>query len=330
MGMYTELVLAIELKKDTPENVLDIVQYLAAEWDGEAPPVPDHQFFSNDFWEAMLTSDSNYLVGEPDIVFIRSKPTFSGKYSSLTVRSQVRSNEPVDDFLDWIAPYCEEGSYSQDGFTFAGYLRYEASYIPQLIYFKEGVAYLADIMTLRSEPVLKYKKPDIKPSEQKQRHDKISANLMDLIWSNLDSSEYHYSSWGMYAVQTEGNGYFTYPDAMVIKGKLELVGGATQSVDNPMLIIEVLDDATREYDRTVKFEIYKRLPSLQQYVLIEADNMYVQSLRRLEDNLWMYSTYYRAEERLPLITGNLELELAQIYSGVEFATLSTTRPQLNL
>jgi Uma2 family endonuclease len=330
MGMYTELVLAIELKKDTPENVLDIVQYLAAEWDGEAPPVPEHQFFRNDYWEAMLTSDSNYLVGEPNIVFIRNKPTFSGKYSSLTVRSQVRSNEPVDDFLDWIAPYCEEGSYSQDGFTFAGFLHYEASYIPQLIYFKEGIAYLADIMTLRSEPVLQYQTPNIKPGEQKQRHDKISANLMDLIWSNLDSSEYHYSRWGMYAIQTEGNGYFTYPDAMVIRGKLELVGSATQSVDNPILIIEVLDDATREYDRTDKFEIYKGLASLQQYVLIDADRPYIQSFRRLEDNRWALTTYRQAEERLPLVAGDLELELAQIYQGVEFPAKPLVAPQLGV
>ena len=37
---------------------------------------------------------------------------------------------------------------------------------------------------------------------------------------------------------------------------------------NPTLIVEVLSKSTEEYDRGDKFEHYKRIPSLQQYVLV--------------------------------------------------------------
>ena len=52
---------------------------------------------------------------------------------------------------------------------------------------------------------------------------------------------------------------FTYPDVMVICGKLEYDGGREDTVLNPALIIEVLSDSTEKFDRTQKFAAYQHV-----------------------------------------------------------------------
>ncbi|HEX3577543.1 MAG TPA: Uma2 family endonuclease [Thermoanaerobaculia bacterium] len=64
------------------------------------------------------------------------------------------------------------------------------------------------------------------------------------------------------------SGLATYPDVTVICGATERDETDPQAVTNPALIIEVLSRSTEEYDAGDKFDHYKTLPSLQQYVLV--------------------------------------------------------------
>ena len=64
------------------------------------------------------------------------------------------------------------------------------------------------------------------------------------------------------------SGLATYPDVTIICGAAERDETDPQAVTNPALIIEVLSRSTEEYDAGDKFEHYKTLPSLQQYVLV--------------------------------------------------------------
>jgi Uma2 family endonuclease len=61
-------------------------------------------------------------------------------------------------------------------------------------------------------------------------------------------------------------GLATYPDVTVVSGSSERDKDDPQAVTNPTLIVEVLSRSTEEYDRGDKFEHYKSLESLQQYV----------------------------------------------------------------
>ncbi|WP_438041225.1 Uma2 family endonuclease [Sorangium sp. So ce128] len=69
-------------------------------------------------------------------------------------------------------------------------------------------------------------------------------------------------------VRVPSTGLATYPDVTVVCGPLERDTQDEQAVTNPTLIVEVLSRSTEEYDRGDKFEHYKRLPSLRQYVLV--------------------------------------------------------------
>lgn len=64
------------------------------------------------------------------------------------------------------------------------------------------------------------------------------------------------------------SGLSTYPDVTVVCGPSERADDDAQAVTNPTLIVEVLSRSTEEYDRGDKFEHYKSIDSLKQYVLV--------------------------------------------------------------
>ncbi|KYF79809.1 hypothetical protein BE11_23910 [Sorangium cellulosum] len=69
-------------------------------------------------------------------------------------------------------------------------------------------------------------------------------------------------------VRVPSTGLATYPGVTVVWGPIERDAQDEQAVTNPTLIVEVLSRSTEEYDRGDKFEHYKRLASLRQYVLV--------------------------------------------------------------
>jgi Uma2 family endonuclease len=80
------------------------------------------------------------------------------------------------------------------------------------------------------------------------------------------------------AIFIEPASLHTYADAVLVCGPLvtrvvhdkngKSIG---EAIVNPTVIVEVLSESTEQYDRTEKFEAYKLLPSLEQYVLISQD-----------------------------------------------------------
>lgn len=84
----------------------------------------------------------------------------------------------------------------------------------------------------------------------------------------------------------------TYADAFVVCGALETKvvrrNGRSlgEAVTNPTIVVEVLSEATERYDRDGKFQAYKALPSLSEYVLIAQDERRVEVYRRGQDGGW--------------------------------------------
>ncbi|NET60636.1 MAG: Uma2 family endonuclease [Symploca sp. SIO2E6] len=61
---------------------------------------------------------------------------------------------------------------------------------------------------------------------------------------------------------------YTYPDVMVVVGEPEYHDNRTDTITNPRVIIEVLSPSTKGYDRNKKFEIYRTIPTFEEYLLI--------------------------------------------------------------
>lgn len=103
-----------------------------------------------------------------------------------------------------------------------------------------------------------------------------------------------------------------YPDLFVTCDPRDL---ATERVFvAPTLIIEVLSPSTGNYDRSLKFALYRRLDSLQEYVLVDPETRRVESFRRSGPE-W---TFHDMSDGAELTLGSLEisLSLAEVFTGL--------------
>jgi len=112
---------------------------------------------------------------------------------------------------------------------------------------------------------------------------------------------------------------YTYPDVMVVCGDPAFVDNRRDTVSNPVLVIEVLSESTKDYDRGEKFRSYRTIPPLIEYLTVAQDKMNVEQYVRQSDDRWLLTDYSEAASRIQLASFGLELQLSDIYEKVEFA-----------
>lgn len=110
-------------------------------------------------------------------------------------------------------------------------------------------------------------------------------------------------------------GLYTYPDVSVICGSVGLVPDRPDTVTNPVLIVEVLSEATCDYDRGEKFDLYTSLDSLREYLLIEQSKIGVERRRRASVE-WTTTVCSRLEDALSFALPATTLSLMDIYRDV--------------
>lgn len=59
------------------------------------------------------------------------------------------------------------------------------------------------------------------------------------------------------------------PDVMVVCGVVQTDPRQKDTVMNPVVLVEVLSDSTAGYDRNEKFKMYRHIPSLEHYVMVD-------------------------------------------------------------
>ena len=111
---------------------------------------------------------------------------------------------------------------------------------------------------------------------------------------------------------------FTYPDVMVIKGKPMYEGKGTSNVTNPLIIVEVLSQSTRDYDRTDKFQYYRSIPEFREYILIDQYRFYVSQYFKQEDGKWIFNDYQGEDSVLKLACDEFEISFQDLYERVDF------------
>lgn len=115
------------------------------------------------------------------------------------------------------------------------------------------------------------------------------------------------------------NGLYTYPDAMVVCGEVQLAPGQRDTLVNPVLIVEVLSDATRGYDCGEKFKLNRAIPTLQHYILVDQASVQVEYYRK-HNNEWIIESYMRVNDAfiVKLNDGEVKLRLRDLYDKVDF------------
>ena len=110
---------------------------------------------------------------------------------------------------------------------------------------------------------------------------------------------------------------YTYPDVVVACGTPEFEDAEVDTLLNPVLIVEVLSKSTSSYDRGAKFDYYRTLPSLEEYLLVEQNEYHVVQYVRQHDGRWLLADIRGADGRVELPSVECVLTLSDVYERVE-------------
>lgn len=147
------------------------------------------------------------------------------------------------------------------------------------------------------------------------RHNLIATNTARALGNRLGSK-------GCMVVQSDQRVHvpatklYTYPDVVVVCGRPEIHARDGMSLLNPRLLVEVLSPSSEAYDRGAKFDHYRRIPSLIEYVLVWQAERRVEHRLRVEVGQWLLTeTAGDGTVKLPGL--GVELSLGEIYEGVD-------------
>ena len=121
-------------------------------------------------------------------------------------------------------------------------------------------------------------------------HNRIAGNFSASLNFALKGQRYDVftSDLRLWIPQTR---LYTYPDVMVVSGQLQFAEGRRNTITSPLIIAEVLSESTQNYDRGEKFRLYRSIPTLQEYILIEKSEIHVEQFSKIDNNKWILSEY---------------------------------------
>lgn len=118
----------------------------------------------------------------------------------------------------------------------------------------------------------------------------------------------------------EANRHYTYPDIVVSCDPQDQ--HESRRLHHPVLIVEVLSPSTEAYDRGLKFNQYKKLPSLRHYLLVSQKTWLVEWYQLSEHGVWGHTALAEAEDAVIIPELNLTLTLVQIYEEAGVAPMT--------
>lgn len=150
-----------------------------------------------------------------------------------------------------------------------------------------------------------------------RRHNLIAANILRLVATHLLGSPCETYINDM-RVQVSAAGLYTYPDVVVVCDKPVFEDQHFDTLQNPTLIVEVLSPSTEAYDRGRKFEYYRKLASLREYLVVSQDAPHVD--RFVVDDLGRWTLFDASglDAALDVSTIDCSLRLADVYDRIEF------------
>jgi len=168
---------------------------------------------------------------------------------------------------------------------------------------------------LKAEYKSEYNKGEvIAMAGAKYAHNRIVANLIHLISTCLwEKCELFPSD--MLLKLPECNKY-VYPDIMIVCE--EPVLEKNRGLDillNPVVIIEVLSESTKEYDRGEKMQCYLELESLQEYIMVDSESLNFSSYKKNGGDEWIFSFLKNIEAKANIY--DCEIAMKEIYKSVK-------------
>ena len=147
-------------------------------------------------------------------------------------------------------------------------------------------------------------------------HNLLVANLIAGLHPQLRSRPCRVCPSDM-RVRVRATGLYTYPDVVVVCGEPQFLDERRDTLLNPSLLIEVLSPTTEAYDRGQKFEHYRSIESLREYLLVASDRVHVDQYTCQADGRWLLTSADRLEDSLDLQSIGCRLALLDLYEKTD-------------
>lgn len=152
-----------------------------------------------------------------------------------------------------------------------------------------------------------------------REHSLIEGNIFGNLWTKLRGKPCEVYMNDM-RVKVSPTGMYTYPDVVVACGEPRFEDKQVDTLLNPTVLIEVLSPSTEAYDRGEKFAHYRRLESLNEYVLVSQDKARVEHyIRRAEQpDQWVLTEIDGMDGMLRLVSVGCDVALRDVYERVSW------------
>jgi Uma2 family endonuclease len=145
------------------------------------------------------------------------------------------------------------------------------------------------------------------------RHVTVGLNIAMALRQHLGGTPCRTFLTDMKLHVAAANSYF-YPDVMVTCSAADLASPLVKS--EPILLAEVLSPSTAAYDRGEKFAQYRRIPSLQEFMLVDLDTRRTDVYRKGTDGMWVLHPF-DAGQTVHLASVNLDISAQALFAEVE-------------
>ena len=129
-------------------------------------------------------------------------------------------------------------------------------------------------------------------------------------------------------VKVSASGLYTYPDLTIVCGPVDVEDEQADVLLNPTLIIEVLSPGTERYDRGKKFDLYRELDSLKEYVLVSQDQYRVEQFLRGNGSEWGYRVAFKEDDIVEFPSVGCSIPIKDIYARVAFPLDEASPPKV--
>jgi Uma2 family endonuclease len=148
-------------------------------------------------------------------------------------------------------------------------------------------------------------------------HNLIAGNIFASLHSQIRSRpcEIYMGDMRVAVDQAE---FYTYPDVVVVCEDPQFLDVELDTLLNPTLIVEVLSPSTAFYDRGEKFNRYRQLSTLQEYLIVAQDIPALEHYRRQSPREWILVDITDWETPVELSSIQCQLALKDIYEKVNF------------
>jgi Uma2 family endonuclease len=149
-----------------------------------------------------------------------------------------------------------------------------------------------------------------------KQHNLIVANVLGELHAQLKKRPCTVYPSDM-RLKVSPTGLYTYPDVSAVCGEAEFDDEQQDTLLNPIIIVEVLSKSTEGYDRGEKFEHYRKLESLVEYILVAQDKYHVEHYARQPNHQWLLTETDSLQETIQLPSIGCQLALVDIYDKVK-------------